>query len=729
MSNDTFSTLIVRYQLDDASVTEATAANDALESALKSQQETVSGIGDAAQDTAKKLDNAFDRQSGIKNATNDARQLTNEIDEASLAARNFNDEFDRVSRDVSLAGDVQSNLGAISGLAGAAGFSGGAQAIGVAGEITALTEELPRLKTAIAGMPGVISSAVSALGGIGGVGLIGALGAVTIGTIAFIDALNRSRAARAEEAREILELRAEEAIASGQGLDAIRGLRDQRRQELDDINSQIAGLEDFAEAVRSLDAAGSIQDIVADPGTYQELTASVVAELEELNLTSQDGATTLQTYNELLDQRSVAEQDLASAQANVTRLLVEEGKAREILNDAISKSIELAGEMEVAEAELIRQRELERAQLEQLSSDALQERVNSLQMEADAITAARDALVASGNTSDAVTAQIEAYDEQLQDLNGTIGFITDDLIANAERAEAATDAVGFLKDAIGGIPDIVDGAVSDFSDGLQEMQAELQKAEDAARKQAAAMDKLADNLERDLSKINDSLTQDLADAEMQRARDRIQFVIDTQREEAAALRNHADNLAKIQRSANAREEDLRLNRDFKAAFQLRKSTENQLKEAETSRKEEERERDIRRREQADDEQRAFAQQLADRRLAANRERAAARQAYQAQLADLQAAESAKINLLGQSIGVQIQTQAAGEQQIAAIRNSGISAAIQGEQQLAAQRAAAFGAAIGGIIGNLAQNVQVPQGVQNFSNTAGNALSQLAGLVR
>lgn len=94
------------------------------------------------------------------------------------------ERFDAVSRDVGLAGDVQSNLGAVGGLAGAAGLPG-AGGVGVAGELVALVEELPRLKAAVQGMPATIQAAGMALGGTGA-GLVGALGiaAVAIGAVA-----------------------------------------------------------------------------------------------------------------------------------------------------------------------------------------------------------------------------------------------------------------------------------------------------------------------------------------------------------------------------------------------------------------------------------------------------------------------------------------------------------------------------------------------------------------
>lgn len=97
--------------------------------------------------------------------------------------------FDATSRDVGLAGDVQSNLGAVSGLAGVAGLDGASGGIAAAGEFAALIEELPRLSQALKGLPATVSAAGNALGaGKGLAGLIGAGGAVSLAGAALIAA-------------------------------------------------------------------------------------------------------------------------------------------------------------------------------------------------------------------------------------------------------------------------------------------------------------------------------------------------------------------------------------------------------------------------------------------------------------------------------------------------------------------------------------------------------------
>lgn len=99
-----------------------------------------------------------------------ARAAADDFQIAQRQLSRYQQQFDQTSRNVGLAGDVQSNLGALSALTGIS-------EIAVAGEVIALVEELPRLKDAVSGLPATLSAAASAIGG-PGLGLIGATGAL-----------------------------------------------------------------------------------------------------------------------------------------------------------------------------------------------------------------------------------------------------------------------------------------------------------------------------------------------------------------------------------------------------------------------------------------------------------------------------------------------------------------------------------------------------------------------
>lgn len=132
------------------------------------------------------LENAADASKKMKRVRDEVKEAREEIDKAATSTDKLrsrldaaDENFDVVSRRVGLAGDVQSNLGAVRGLSDMAGLGAVGQGIGVAGEIAALTEELPRLKAAAAQLPSIIKFAYQEIGA-KGAGLIGALGALAI---------------------------------------------------------------------------------------------------------------------------------------------------------------------------------------------------------------------------------------------------------------------------------------------------------------------------------------------------------------------------------------------------------------------------------------------------------------------------------------------------------------------------------------------------------------------
>lgn len=140
----------------------------------------------SADDAKTALERAADVSADMGRVADEARNAREELNKAADAADNLGGRLDQaderfgvVSRRVGLAGDVQSNLGSIRGLSQTAGLGGTGEAIGVAGELAALTEELPRLKAALASMPDVLKF-VSAEIGVGGVGLIGGLAVLGI---------------------------------------------------------------------------------------------------------------------------------------------------------------------------------------------------------------------------------------------------------------------------------------------------------------------------------------------------------------------------------------------------------------------------------------------------------------------------------------------------------------------------------------------------------------------
>lgn len=186
-----------------------------------------------------------------------AKQAAEAYDRAANSAdrlRSQQEQFDQVSRNVAIAGDVQSNLGALSGLAGAAGIPGGG-GIAVTGEIIALIEELPRLKAAAAALPATINAAGKALGLGGGAGLIGAIGlaaaAATAAAISFKRAAKDIVDANATLNRATdAVLAAERAIADGTTVEAARERIESLRAEQEALDNTSTALREATPTLR-----------------------------------------------------------------------------------------------------------------------------------------------------------------------------------------------------------------------------------------------------------------------------------------------------------------------------------------------------------------------------------------------------------------------------------------------------------------------------------------------
>lgn len=182
--------------------------------------------------------------------------------------------FDDVSRNVGLAGDVQSNLGALNALTG-----GG---LGPVGEVVALFEELPRLKTAIAGLPQVAAQAAATLGPVGiAIGVAVAAVGLAIGELVrqaneqaqqLQNALNASR----EVGQKIAEgLTTEEAQRQ------IEELIRKRDQEAEELAKQEAAYQSMTEQLGILTGAVQLFD------NREEALASTI----------DDTRNSVQTYN------------------------------------------------------------------------------------------------------------------------------------------------------------------------------------------------------------------------------------------------------------------------------------------------------------------------------------------------------------------------------------------------------------------------------------------------
>jgi hypothetical protein len=222
------------------------AMGDALDRGIDKLHETADEAKRAAVNTESLGDAMVQAANKVEKTSQSISELSGRLDAA-------DENFDVISRRVGLAGDVQSNLGAIRGLSDVAGLGGVGQGIGIAGEIAALTEELPRLKAALSNMPDVVKFVSSEVGATG-VGLIGALGGLAI-----VLSL-AAKAAEAERNRKLAELQAA------------------------DQYSQFAITATFDEAVARREA------LKADIERQQALLANVQSQLDQVESSAVDAA-------------------------------------------------------------------------------------------------------------------------------------------------------------------------------------------------------------------------------------------------------------------------------------------------------------------------------------------------------------------------------------------------------------------------------------------------------
>jgi hypothetical protein len=201
MAQDNEIKLQIAVDADEGSIARAKRALDGLEDSVKdvaSEVKRAGKIGDFGEivDGAKKAERAVD------SLADSARQAGKELQSAVDVA---NDRFSAVSNQVSLAGDAESALNTIGGAASAFGAGQAGAAIGVAAQIPALVEALPRLQTALAGLPAAAAAAAAALGPVG-IAFAAAAAAIA-GAVLFaqkgVEDLKRATAARLSAEEDI----------------------------------------------------------------------------------------------------------------------------------------------------------------------------------------------------------------------------------------------------------------------------------------------------------------------------------------------------------------------------------------------------------------------------------------------------------------------------------------------------------------------------------------------
>lgn len=527
-------------------------------------------LGDSLENVPRKLEAAFDRA--------DAR---------ARKAASVYEQFDEVSRNVGLAGDVQSNLGAIRGLTGVAGFGGVSGAVGVAGEVAALTEELPRLATAFKGLPQTLSAATQALGGIRGVGLVGALGVAAVG---FLEVKRRADEAAAA-ARAQAEAQARALIESNQsfnevlieGSDAVRNYRDgliDQNRTLELAQNQLLDLGDAYDAVLN---ANNVQlgDQVSF-STRKYLTDILLANEEfvaayEALGTDIEGFD-FQQLNLLFDSFRENEQTIARNANNIER-------SNQVLEDNTFAAEEAAraerelSETRLVEAERIRNNTLRTARLAEQSASSLEDRISAISTERTALEAARQSLIASGDASEEAQKQIDGYTQSINDLNSEQSLARSFLDAARARelqAEKEEEFVETVREANAERERIN----QQFNDARAQAEDRYQAAVSAAdEKRLSTLDRLAERLDQQEASLREKAARELVDEEAKIAFERQQQLVEFRREDIEAERELAQEIRDIREKAADDEANAIRRRDFASIFFSQQDTESAIAKA------------------------------------------------------------------------------------------------------------------------------------------------------
>lgn len=677
---------ILRYKLDESAAQRLIRQTEDLQRAEAAVRQELAALEEEARAAGIALDKTATGRArtdmerlegsveGVANAFDDVRLSADSADDAIRRAASAQERFDQISREVALAGDVQSNLGALSGLAGAAGAGGLGGNIAVAGEFAALTEELPRLKQAVAGIPDVLSSAADAIGIPGGafgfLGAVAGIGAAFLVVKGIFDDINESaRTARENAQRQIqaaLNASARVAAVEAEGtLSSAESAIEATRRRIVELDAQVADALKFENLIEALEDNNTLRISVAegnlDTDEIDRFLAGLNTSREELaafGVTLEDIARDPETLRSALNE---LQGQYESEEIALRRLIDLRDGGTLSTEDAAAAEQQLATTRQqlLTAAQQLIQTEVQQAQLLDQSTEALNDRLDAIEAERRGIEEAVEFLRASGDTSEEVARQIEAYEQTLQRLGETQDFINNQALQAARAREEQAEAEEGLEQAreeeaerlqrLANAQAQYNNEIETITErGLQSrLDLETRYADrlvDIAQQAVEDSEKALADLEQTRREASTDLSRDIQDAEIERGRELLDNQIDLQRREVDLAKDTARRIEDIRRASAAREEDLLLQSDFAGLFQNRRQTNRDVESALTdqSRAREDLETTIQRAQQ--DQARAFEEQRQDRLREYQRQLTDAQDQYDREIALIRENESKALAL-------------------------------------------------------------------------------------
>ena len=584
------------------------------------------GFHEIGSDVPKELQDVIDK----------VDQLNKGLKSGADNVRDFDDEFSKTSKNVALAGDVESQARTIGGLAGVTGAVGLERTIGAGAEIFAVTEALPKLKTSLRGMPSVISSFATTLGPVG-LGLT----AVTIGVGIAVAGLVSNMKEQAEAAKALIAAEEEFFTARATGTkESVQGQIDANDIELQIRRDRIASLEEQRDAEKQANLEARVEQknlfAAVATGIADVFQTDAQEEFEKAISEINDEMVVLLDTNNLLIQ-GLTDQEFATESAA-------EAEAR--LAEERSK----AGLAAVAAAERERSRIITEQGLIEQSVEALDARKKAIENEVIAIRASLQVLQDRGAVSAEVDASTRAFILTPQDLETEMsaleGIARPLAVAREAEATAAEEAIVLAEERA-----TADRKVLDVIRETLEKRAALEKKfanelVELSKRAAEESAKALSRLEEKLATLNQSLGRDLEDQQRKQQRKLLEAQIDGQRQEVRERRDHVNRLEDITRKADETEFSLRQARDFKGVANARRTARIQIQDEQRNFARSEKDRIEKLQQEAGDRQIAFAEERRDRLRKFQQDIADARanfirQRSEQQLANIQAIMQAR----------------------------------------------------------------------------------------
>jgi hypothetical protein len=496
-----------------------------------------------------------------------------QTEEAKSGLRAKQERFDTISQDVSLAGDFQSNLGALRGLSAAAGLGGVSEGLDIGGEVVALVEELPRLGAAAAGLPATLAASKAALLALSKEALAalpGQLLALKAGLIAagqgvvtFLIGLGPIALAALAAGAAIMALIAIFSIFKSSTEEATKVTEAQ-------IEAEKLSTEQAQDRLSQIeDEKSKVQELIAIREESGQKTDDLKEREKELNEESDALNTTLESGANAINDVSKAEEELAEKRRDA---------AAEAADDA-------------ATLEELRQK------VRDSNSEELANLQQDLQDRKAVLEAERDALKASGDTSEETQAQLVKLNDSIGDLEEQLNFATSATAkaATAEndlkekREQQAKEAERQAKEAEREAERQAKEAEREAENRRKEAQRQAKKIADEARKRAEKRIDIQKKADDDLLKLQEKYNKDSRKA-----------FVDAQREEAKATRDADKSRKDLLKELSRQEEDLIASGDIFAIQDIREQASENLADLRADFDYDANERKIQRRNEAND---------------------------------------------------------------------------------------------------------------------------------